>query len=122
MSVESFMTEYAGLPAGRGEARLVEGAYAKFRCYLGKDYVHFVELVAVEPMSGTKAMKHICQMADRHQVRLEGHVHSFPTEHRQIIPNERLCNWYRGFGFKTIGKEKVPESGEVADKIIREPK
>jgi hypothetical protein len=100
------------------------GAVLDVRRYLGHDHVYFHSIMSPQPSPGlgSKAMLMITELADKHDVRLEGHVHPFGEP--PPMNEDRLLMWYSKYGFEKQAYEhpENSEPGEMAWRIARHPR
>jgi hypothetical protein len=69
---------------------------------------------------GTRAMKEICEIADRHQVKITGSVTPTLSPHeRKAMSKAQLHKWYAKFGFE---REPYTHVDKLSDNIFRKPR
>ena len=70
--------------------------------------MHLGYISSWQPKEGTKALRHILNLADKHNVIIEGNILPHPDDPR--VTKERLKKWYKRYGGIFDG-----------DKVVRHP-
>lgn len=89
-------------PMGRG--RLFDGVSIELAPFDGK--IHLSDIVALDAKSegkGTKALKMLTDLADRHNVMITGTAKGYSDDPRHINSSGRLKQWYTKHGFTVTG-------------------
>lgn len=71
----------------------------------GYDGIHLHDIISHDPESGagTKALKHLTKLADKHKVPISGYAKAYSKEDGHIHSHKELKGWYQKHGFE-IGK------------------
>lgn len=81
-------------------------------------YISYVRSVVPGNGEGTRAMRDLAGLADKHGTTLE--LNAVPLDAKGI-PNEKLIDWYKKLGFKEIGEPGEAASGANSQFMRREP-
>lgn len=71
----------------------------------GYDGIHLHDIISHDPESGagTKALKHLTKLADKHKVPIRGYAKAYSDREGHINKNKDLKGWYHKHGFE-IGR------------------
>lgn len=70
-------------------------------------HIHLHDIMThgtAEKGEGTKALKHLTTLANRHNVVIKGHAKAYSKEGHHIQRSEHLKSWYEKHGFKAHQK------------------
>jgi hypothetical protein len=75
----------------------------------GFDGIHLHDISSHKPKSGagTKALKHLTSLADKHNVPISGHASAYSKEDGHIKSDSGLKKWYKKHGFETKDSGKI---------------
>jgi len=78
---------------------------ASIKLYPVSNKIHLEDIKSLLPNSGsgTKAMKRLISLADKHSVVIEGFAKAYSDDERYITNTNELVRWYKKLGF-WIGK------------------
>lgn len=84
-------------------SRLLEGTMVQL-VPLGKS-IHISDIQSTAPSSGagTRAMKTLMRLADKHRVELVAFAQAYADDPRFITSTDRLVQWYLKLGFEIVG-------------------
>lgn len=62
-------------------------------------HIHDIQSIAPKSGAGTKALKYLTKLADKHHVKLNLFAKAYSGRQEHIHSNERLMSWYEKHGF-----------------------
>ena len=95
-------------PSALGQGRLYGDVQITAEPFGGK--IHLGDIVALGEKGqgeGTKALKFLTQLADRHNVVLQGTAKAYSQDPDHIQDSEQHLAWYKKHGFKHIGANEI---------------
>ena len=71
----------------------------------------------------SKVMKKVCEVVDKHNIYVALDAEPFTNfRHKDILSKKQLMEWYKNFGFKSIGGGTMERIPNVIEKTIIKPK
>ena len=106
---QSFMDEFADAtsrsPIGKG--RLYGNVLIDLSPFSGEIRLSDIKAAAGKGKGdGTKALKFITGLADKHNVVLSGTAQAYDRAHKQVQDTDRLVSWYSKHGFDIGSKDE----------------
>lgn len=110
--VDNYMKEYHQSSQAHpfnAHARIVHNTIT----HLSKDgnEVHIHDIQTLESGKGhaTKALKHLTNLADKHNVKLNLHAKAYSKDKTHIRSSKKLSDWYKKHGFDYDDEEYHPD-------------
>lgn len=109
-NTKPFMEEFISLttrsPLGKG--RLYGDVLLDVSEFAGEIHVSDISAIGKKSEgSGTKALKFMTDLADKHNVRLSGEAKAYSKHKDHIQSSEQLLQWYQKHGFVANGNKVI---------------
>lgn len=92
-------------------ARILHGAIVHVSPVGNQIHLHDIQTLEPRSGAGTKALKHLTSLADKHGVKIGIHAKAYSKRPEYITSTPRLIKWYKKHGFQHDEPDYDPDYG-----------